>query len=449
LCSKLDKKSLDLILFHISEIADLINQGNFDCGIYLDDEGVYVRFEPFKFQKFTSLKFKPYESYNEAIDDYFAKFDSNLLLADGIKSADKILGKYQRIHDAQEIQIQESIEKREEHLNLGNLLFQNYQDIESLLNTVLSARKNGMKWEDIEERINKGKEKGIQETLLFEKSFPKEGKISVIIEGKKIKLDIRKSVVDNANDVYKLAKKDKRRIEGAKEALKKTSKTLKEKKFQKEASMKKKVSLVKRPRKNWYEKFRWFISSDGFLIVGGKDVSSNEVIVKKHLEKNDLYFHTDSRGAPSVILKNPENKEIPEQTFKETACFAASYSNAWREGWGSAKIFFVNPDQVTKSPNPGEYLKKGSFFIKGKKNFVPKPFLELAIGLKLENVGEMENNVPDSEKKEINFVYFPRIIAGPPTAIKKTTENYVRIVPQKSRAVLFKIQKLICRNGLN
>ncbi len=163
------------------------------------------------------------------------------------------------------------------------------------------------------------------------------------------------------------------------------------------------------------------------VVVGGKDTSSNETIVKKHLEKNDLYFHTELRGAPSTVLKNPDNVEIPELTIKETATFAASYSNAWREGWGSTKIYYVNPDQVTKSPKAGEYLSKGSFFIKGEKNFLPAPYLELTIGLVLEVVGQLDEDI-DGDKN----IYFPKIIAGPQSAIKSQTEKSVRIKPQRN-----------------
>ena len=82
---------------------------------------------------------------------------------------------------------------------------------------------------------------------------------------------------------------------------------------------------------------------------------------------------------------------------------------------------------MTKSPNPGEYLSKGSFFIKGEKNFLPAPFLELTIGLILEVVGQLDEEV-DGNKN----IYFPRIIAGPQSAIKSQTEQFVRIKPQKN-----------------
>ncbi len=447
-CEKLNKKEIDILFEKITEIRDFINKKITTSRIYTDSDGNYMAYEPFEHEKYSLFNIKNYDSYNEAMDDYYAKIDSDLLKADDLRASNKILNKYQRIHDAQVQQIKESEEKRKDHLDMGNIIYQYFDQIDLLLKTVLNARKNGMDWKEITTRLEKGKEKGINEAIIFDQIYPKEAKIGVKLDDQKIKLDFRKTVVENANEIYKQAKKDKRRIEGANLAIEKTKKTIKEKQFQKELSEQRKTTLIKRPKKKWHEKFRWFISSDGFLIVGGKDASSNEVIVKKYMDNNDLFFHTELRGAACVILKNPDKIEIPELTLKEVSTFAASYSNAWREGWGSTKIFHVNPDQVTKSPNPGEFLKKGAFFIKGNKNFLPKPFLELAVGLILESVGEMERdddiidnklNIDESLKEKINSeekedktIYFPRIIAGPLSSIKSKTDNFVRIKPQKS-----------------
>ena len=64
---------------------------------------------------------------------------------------------------------------------------------------------------------------------------------------------------------------------------------------------------VKRPnieiKREWYEKFRWFISSEGFLVIGGRDATSNEIVIKKHADKNDLVFHTDIKGSPFHLSK--------------------------------------------------------------------------------------------------------------------------------------------------
>jgi predicted ribosome quality control (RQC) complex YloA/Tae2 family protein len=55
----------------------------------------------------------------------------------------------------------------------------------------------------------------------------------------------------------------------------------------------------------WFEKFYWFISSDNYIIVSGRDAQQNELIVKRYLQKGDLYVHADIVGASSCVIKNP------------------------------------------------------------------------------------------------------------------------------------------------
>ncbi|MHA1297815.1 MAG: ribosome rescue protein RqcH [Candidatus Helarchaeota archaeon] len=447
-CLELSDEEFDKIIHELLEFRNTILNTNNKGYLYIDNDNNYISFEPILLKIYGNAKYKEYNSFNEAVDEFFAKIDSELLLNIGIKESEKILNKYERIKQSQLQQIEDSKKNREKNLEIGNLIYEYMSELDSLLNVIRDARKKGFSFEQIEEKLKIGKEKGIKEALLFEKLYPKEAKVSVNLNGTTVKLDFRKNVNENALIYYNKAKKDKRRIEGAKKALKNTEETLKFKSLERKEIENKRISLIKRPKKQWYEKYRWCKTSDGFLVVGGKDATSNEILVKKYMEKYDLFFHTELRGAPVVILKNPEKVEIekiPELTIKEAATFAASYSNAWREGWGSTKIYFVKAEQVSKSAKPGEFLPKGSFYIKGEKNFLPKPFLDVTIGLVLEEVGELESdkssenetkNNNDKEEginKEIsNKIYYPRIIAGPLSAIKKQTNIYVRLVPQKS-----------------
>jgi predicted ribosome quality control (RQC) complex YloA/Tae2 family protein len=462
--TELTEQEREKILSIFQEFTKIFNSKVASSRIYFDQDGNYISYEPFELNKYHNLQFKTYNTYNEAIDDFYAKVDSEMLRSTDISKANKSVNKFQHIYDSQHLQIQDSLKNRQNNLDLGNVIYSHMVEVDTLLNGILDARKMGLDWETISNKLQDAKKKGLKEALIFEQIYPNEAKVSVNIDDVSIKLDFRKSAIDNATELYKLAKRDKRRIEGAKEALEKTEKILGDAKAEKETSEQEKTALIKRPKKLWYEKFRWCISSDNFLMIGGKDASSNEVIVKKYLDKNDFYFHTETRGASSVALKNPDNlpiDQIPELTLKEVADFAACYSAAWKEGWGTTTIFWVHPDQVSKSPNPGEYLTKGSFFITGTKNFLQKPFMELAVGLVFENVGDMETGDEDddslpskseqesNENKELSEdknaldkttsesqsddtkIYFPRIVVGPLSTVRKRTENYVRILPSR------------------
>ena len=224
-----------------------------------------------------------------------------------------------------------------------------------------------------------------------------------------IEINLNKSVDENAGIYFDLAKKAKKKLEGAKKALADSNKKLEQLKKQEEKFWKEeeKKSQKKERKLEWYEKFHWFISSEGFLCIGGKDATTNEIIIKKHTDKEDLVFHTDMAGSPFFVIKN--GQEASEDTLNETAQAVGVYSRAWKMGHTSADVFYVKPEQVSKEAQSGEYMSKGSFMIRGKTTYI-YPKVEYAIGL----IGE-------------------EIIGGPVTAIKKKTANFIVVIPGKEK----------------
>lgn len=215
-------------------------------------------------------------------------------------------------------------------------------------------------------------------------------------------LDLNKSVEQNASDYYDNAKRIKRKILGAEEALQKSYMKLGELESKKEKDEEKeqKQAILKERKKEWYEKFRWFLSSDGFLVVGGRDATSNEIVIKKHTESNDLVFHTDIAGSPFFVIK-AESRKVPESTIKEVADATCTFSRAWKLGLQTTEVFYVSPEQVSRKAKSGEYLTKGAFMIYGKTNYVESK-VNLAIGLGKGNA----------------------VMSGPIGAVKKHCEKY-------------------------
>ncbi len=215
----------------------------------------------------------------------------------------------------------------------------------------------------------------------------------------KIDIYTDKSFEQDASIYFEKAKKAKKKMEGAKEALEKTKKQLEDLRKEKEVIIEKKEKEIKKIKKEWFEKFRWFYSSDGFLVIGGRDATTNEIIIKKHTDKDDLVFHTDMAGSPFVIVK-AEKKKIPKKTIEDAAEFTASFSRAWKLGIPFTEVYYILPEQVSKKAQAGEYLKKGAFMIYGKKNYLSSK-INLAIGL-----------------------YKDRVMSGPVSAVKKHCKDY-------------------------
>jgi len=234
----------------------------------------------------------------------------------------------------------------------------------------------------------------------------KRGEIEVEFDGMKIALDAKLSLAKNAEKYYNMAKEARRKLEGLQKAIEETRKKLEAPATAGSApTPQRKVRM----KQKWYDKFHWFITSDGFLVVGGKDADTNEELVSKHLEKDDLFFHTQEKGSV-VILKTAgvDPNEASEKALREAAIFATSYSSYWRSGFYEGDCYFVTPEQVSKTPESGEYIKKGGFVIRGKRNYFTCQ-LGLAVGI------------------EINEE--TRLICGPSDVIKSRAKYSVEIEP--------------------
>ncbi|KAF2000511.1 serologically defined colon cancer antigen 1 [Amniculicola lignicola CBS 123094] len=147
-------------------------------------------------------------------------------------------------------------------------------------------------------------------------------------------------------------------------------------------------------KQQWFEKFINFISSDGYLVLGGKDAQQNEIIYKRYLRKGDVYVHADLKGAVPVIVKNNPNmpdSPIPPSTLSQAGHLTVSTSEAWDSKAGMS-AWWVNGDQVSKTGSTGEFLAPGLFNIKGKKEFLPPAQLVIGLAVMFEISEESKAN---------------------------------------------------------
>ncbi len=185
-----------------------------------------------------------------------------------------------------------------------------------------------------------------------------------------LRLDVRKSFWENIAVYHERAKKLKRKIRKLEELL---ANPPKDEKSEQSA----RVEIHRKRKRDWYEHFRWAFTSGGRLIIAGRDARTNEAIVRKYLEDNDLFFHADVVGAPSTLLKDGQNAS--EEEILEAAIVAASFSRAWKAGWPSVDVFYVTPEQVSLAPPSGEYRPKGGVMIYGKKSWIRDAPLRLYV----------------------------------------------------------------------
>jgi len=228
-----------------------------------------------------------------------------------------------------------------------------------------------------------------------------------------IEFCLEESIGKNLEKYYEKIKKIEDKIRGEKKKIELLKKKISEieKEEESEKRRKKEIEeLLKKIKKGeWYEKYRWFFTSKGNLVVCGKDQSSNEAIIKKYAKNFKLVFHTTWPGSP-FCLTNADS----EEEKKEVADFVAIFSKAWNNGYSSTEVFYVKPEQLKKNDPKGVLLPKGSFYIEGRK--------ETLIGEMRFSVGVC---IEDNEIKEIRF--------GPYSTISKVCDYYITIVPGKKK----------------
>ena len=248
------------------------------------------------------------------------------------------------------------------------------------------------------------------------------GAVSVAIgDFDALELDYRKDVNGNAHAFYEVRREARRKADRVLETIRASQEELR--------SMERKaVKAARRPKakgtkKFWFEAYRWCVSSEGFLILGGRDAKTNDALVRKHLKDGDRYAHADIHGAPSVIVK--EGSAAGEATLREACELALIYSKAWPAGLSSGSAFWVLPEQVSKQAESGEFLPRGAFVVRGKRNYVHDVPLEVAIG-EVEHEGHRK--VMAGAVRAVAARATKRIVLGPGEIVRD------RIIPQLAKA---------------
>ena len=294
----------------------------------------------------------------------------------------------------------------------ADLIYLNYKRVESILNALRSGKEK-FGWQEVRKRI-----KDIPDILSVDAATSMAVIRLVTSEGieENVAVDVNRDVNENASLYFKRSKKARMKMKGAELALEFSKKELLavRKKLEKASKIPKELPrgpLKEKERMFWFESYRWFISSDGNIVAGGKDAKGNEKVVKKYLNTNAMYIHSDMHGSPSVVVRPREDKgPISERTLEESGIFSVSYSRAWQMKLGSGTAFWVRPDQVSKTPQSGEFLPKGAFIVRGKRNWMPKLILEMAVGKVV---------IEGAEK----------LMCGPVSALESHSRGYVTVVP--------------------
>ena len=422
----LEDGEIKRIFEELQSVLSQVITGSLEPRIVLDHSNIFVEVTPIKLKRYDDFKFKCFSSFNEALDEFY----TGITAVEKTKSSTETdvlkreAERLERIVESQKKVLAEAEDRIAHEKRVGDLIYAHSGELQILLDRFTLAKEKGTKLSSVVSEVFAEKRAGLNPSIFF-RSFDSETLlVSVVVDGCEFRLDMNKTLYENAAEFYERGKRTRQKAEGARTALEDSQRKLSEVRARiseaekiehvEPSEVMEELAKHKVERKEWFRKFHWFTSSDGSLVLGGKDATTNEILVKKYTKSSDVVFHSDVIGAPFVVVKT-EGKEPSEQVLREAADFAAAFSRAWRENFGSVDVYWVKPEQLSKTGPSGEYVSHGGFAVTGKRNWMRNTPLRTAIGVII------------GENGEIAFT------GGPIDAVKAKTNSYAIIVPSEEK----------------
>ncbi|KAL8728142.1 MAG: hypothetical protein Q9166_005592 [cf. Caloplaca sp. 2 TL-2023] len=391
---------------------------------------IYEDFQPFEPLQMVTSEYKiiEFDGFNKAVDEFFSSIEGQKLesrLFEREQNAKRKLDNAKQDHEKRIGGLQQV---QELNVRKAQAIEANLQRVQEAIGAVNGLIGQGMDWVEIARliQIEQARHNQVAETIklplklyentitlfLAEEAFDDEDSGGDVTDDSAsdseddtedrprkssakaqestdkrlaVDIDLALSAWSNARQFYDqkrtAASKEQKTLQSSAKALKST-----ERKVHADLTrgLKQEKQILRPVRKQqWFEKFLFFISSEGYLVLGGKDAQQNEILYKRCLKKGDIYVHADLQGAASVIVKNKPGRSgdpIPPSTLSQAGSFVVTTSNAW-ESKAVMSAWWVHSEEVSKIASTGEYLPTGSFNIQGEKNFLPPAHLLLGFGI--------------------------------------------------------------------
>ncbi len=362
--------------------------------IVYDEKGLVLTVVPFRPTMYGD-RVKSVESFSKALDEYFVELEKARAVEEAVARLEEERARLSAMIEKTEQLLREYREKRERLERLAAIVAENAALIDEALECARRMRERAG-WEYIP-----GSCPGVVDVE------PQRGVVKISLGGEIVDADIHEDSSTLITRLYRKVGELEKKAARAEKALEELRSKLE--RLEDEIRFETRRARARVRRREWFEKYHWMYTSHWFLVIGGRDASQNESVVKRYLGDNDIFMHADIRGAPAVVIF-ARGRKPPDQDLREAAVLAASYSRAWKEGLGSVDVYWAWGRQVSKAAPAGEYLTKGAFMVYGERHYIRGVELRLALGL--------------AEVDEA-----PMVIVGPRELVKRRSLVYVLLAP--------------------
>lgn len=365
-------------------------------------KSIFLEYHPIRFAQLSEQSINEFSSFNQAVDEFYAEQAGQMAEQRQKQQESEIYQRLTTVQREQESRITALEAEIERCKASARMIEGEAEKVQIAIAVVQTALHNGMSWTDLAILIEEEKRLARRPAAKYiGKLMLERNRIEVCLDEGSVEVSIvplsssgsASAALTNASEYYRTASALQAKLDRTREAM---SQALRSAEARIRTTVKasrvkhSRAQLAAKRRSLWFERFNWFVSSDGYLVLAGRDQQQNEVLVKRHLRSGDAYVHADMHGAASVVVKNHRKGDsqgdsvasypIPIRTLTEAGNMSLVHSKAW-----TAKIvtsaWWVEAGQVSKTAPTGEYLGTGSFMIRGRKNHLPPSQLTYSFGI--------------------------------------------------------------------
>ena len=391
----------------------------------------YTEFTSFLFSQHQGKKHVSFPTFGEAVDQYYYRLEEAKIVKTQLAAEAAAMKKLQKVKNEAKNHV-EKLEKTQDQMQrAAQLVLLHADDIDKCLLVLNSCVRSGMAWGDVEDmvalearqgnpiaalikrlRLDKGRvvlqlpvdqeeEGGDEDEDDFDEQEAEERGRKRDSDAPTIEVDVDLSLTAHANarTLFTHRKAASQKHQQTVESSTRAVAAVEQSTHKALEAQRVKQSLREARKVHWWEKFHWFLTSDGHLVLSGKDAQQNELLVKRYLRKGrDVYVHAEVHGAASCVIRAKDDApgssagsqsgppgSAASYVFSPSALQEAGQACVCRShAWAAKQIasaYWVHAEQVSKSAPSGEYLTTGSFMIYGKKNFLPPMLLEMGFGV--------------------------------------------------------------------
>jgi predicted ribosome quality control (RQC) complex YloA/Tae2 family protein len=394
---------------------------------------ILMEFQPVLLEQHKVLQYIQCTSFAFAVEIYFDNLSEQRNTIKALTAEKAALSKLERVRLDQQLRITSLYEQQSMYEQQAIAIQYQVENVDKALLVINSAIHSGMSWDQIEQIVHVEQVQNHNPIALLIQEIDFENDAMILrlptppehdnddtdehtnnggtaAKTLDVRIMLQESAYANSNRLfaqYRASKeKSVKTIEASGKAFKAAEETAKRQLIEAQKRTQRQngsngMTMIGKRKVGWYEKFHWFITSDNYLVIGGRDAAQNELLVKRYLRAGDAYLHADVHGASSCILRAKRRRNdsttsnnntaniakattqivpLSDQALREAGHFTICHSAAWKSRIITS-AWWVEAHQVSKTAPTGEYLTSGSFMIRGKKNFLPPTPLEMGLGV--------------------------------------------------------------------